>query len=335
MFPHWEYVLHELFGRVQSVQAHVRHPHPAALGRAGQAVRRHRRRRRLRHLRARGRRRRPDQLLLGRARQPRRARRVPGRRHPRLAPSPGCATAASSTARPPPSRSGTPTSRPPRPSATSGRRCPTTSEFDNGFKAQWELFLRHVVARRALPLGPAGRRPRRPARRAGPEVLGRGPPPRRTGAHAVTDPPARRERRPASLRRRREPSPRHRRRRSPPASVFAAAHVVADPYADVARTPPPPSTGTPRSPSAATCGRHGLGVAEAMDTAQRGMGLDWAGAPELIRRSRRRGQGGRRPDRLRRRAPTSSAGRRHARRGPRRLRGAARPGRGRRRAGRS
>ncbi|BFO21686.1 hypothetical protein SHKM778_80740 [Streptomyces sp. KM77-8] len=30
---------------------------------------------------------------------------------------------------------------------------------------------------------------------------------------------------------------------------------------------------------------HGLGVAEAMDTAQRGMGLDWAGAAELIRRS--------------------------------------------------
>src|SRR5215212_3338336 len=29
----------------------------------------------------------------------------------------------------------------------------------------------------------------------------------------------------------------------------------------------------------------GLGVAEAMDTAQRGMGLDWTAARELIRRS--------------------------------------------------
>ena len=29
----------------------------------------------------------------------------------------------------------------------------------------------------------------------------------------------------------------------------------------------------------------GLGVAEAMDTAQRGMGLDWPTAQELIRRS--------------------------------------------------
>ncbi len=74
---------------------------------------------------------------------------------------------------------------------------------------------------------------------------------------------------------------------APPASrtVFAAAHVVADPYAD---------TG-PGSPAAvdwdATLAfrrhlwSHGLGVAEAMDTAQRGMGLDWAGAAELIRRS--------------------------------------------------
>ncbi|MFH8370144.1 dihydrodipicolinate synthase family protein [Streptomyces sp. NPDC018031] len=79
--------------------------------------------------------------------------------------------------------------------------------------------------------------------------------------------------------------------RRPPAaaptsrSVFAAAHVVADPYADT----------TPDSPAAldwdATLAfrrhlwSHGLGVAEAMDTAQRGMGLDWACAAELIRRS--------------------------------------------------
>ncbi|MFC8489463.1 dihydrodipicolinate synthase family protein [Streptomyces sp. NPDC057235] len=73
----------------------------------------------------------------------------------------------------------------------------------------------------------------------------------------------------------------------PPASrtVFSAAHVVADPYADT----------TPDGPAAvdwdATLAfrrhlwSHGLGVAEAMDTAQRGMGLDWAGAAELIRRS--------------------------------------------------
>ncbi|OON72525.1 dihydrodipicolinate synthase family protein [Streptomyces tsukubensis] len=68
-------------------------------------------------------------------------------------------------------------------------------------------------------------------------------------------------------------------------TVFSAAHVVADPYADT----------TPDGPAAvdwdATLAfrRHlwaqGLGVAEAMDTAQRGMGLDWDTAAELIRRS--------------------------------------------------
>ncbi|MBA2806315.1 dihydrodipicolinate synthase family protein [Streptomyces sp. KM273126] len=68
-------------------------------------------------------------------------------------------------------------------------------------------------------------------------------------------------------------------------TVFSAAHVVADPYADV----------SPDSPAAVDWDAtlafrrhlwlHGLGVAEAMDTAQRGMGLDWAGAAELIRRS--------------------------------------------------
>jgi len=67
--------------------------------------------------------------------------------------------------------------------------------------------------------------------------------------------------------------------------AFAAAHVVADPYAD----------NTPGSPAVldwdATLAfrahliRHGLGVAEAMDTAQRGMGLTWETTKELIVRS--------------------------------------------------
>ncbi|MFD7918330.1 dihydrodipicolinate synthase family protein [Streptomyces sp. NPDC059740] len=68
-------------------------------------------------------------------------------------------------------------------------------------------------------------------------------------------------------------------------TVFSAAHVVADPLADT----------TPDGPAAldwdATLAfrhhlwSHGLGVAEAMDTAQRGMGLDHATAAELVRRS--------------------------------------------------
>ncbi|GAA3391744.1 dihydrodipicolinate synthase family protein [Cryptosporangium minutisporangium] len=74
---------------------------------------------------------------------------------------------------------------------------------------------------------------------------------------------------------------------TPPASrtVFAAAHVVADPFAE----------NTPGSPAVldwdATLAfrRHlwswGLGVADAMDTAQRNAGLDWSATRELIARS--------------------------------------------------
>ena len=67
--------------------------------------------------------------------------------------------------------------------------------------------------------------------------------------------------------------------------AYAAVHLVADPLADT----------TPISPiqldwEATLAYRRylwslGFAVAEAMDTAQRGMGLDWATAQELIRRS--------------------------------------------------
>ena len=62
-------------------------------------------------------------------------------------------------------------------------------------------------------------------------------------------------------------------------TIFAAAHVVADPD-DPGRL----------DWDATLAFRHhlwslGLGVAEAMDTAQRGMGLDWSVAAELIKRS--------------------------------------------------
>src|SRR5688500_3095601 len=67
--------------------------------------------------------------------------------------------------------------------------------------------------------------------------------------------------------------------------AFAAAHVVADPLAD---NDPwlAPAIDWERT----LAFRHrlwdlGLGVAESMDTAQRGMGLGWPEARELIRRS--------------------------------------------------
>lgn len=67
--------------------------------------------------------------------------------------------------------------------------------------------------------------------------------------------------------------------------VYAAAHVVADPLGD----------NTPGAPAAVDweatlrfrhhLWSHGLRVADAMDTAQRNMGLDWAATRELIRRT--------------------------------------------------
>jgi hypothetical protein len=67
--------------------------------------------------------------------------------------------------------------------------------------------------------------------------------------------------------------------------AYAAAHIVADPLADI-----DPWEGRAIDWDRTIAFRErlwslGLGVAEAMDTAQRGMGLDWAGARELIRRS--------------------------------------------------
>jgi hypothetical protein len=76
-----------------------------------------------------------------------------------------------------------------------------------------------------------------------------------------------------------------------PRIAYAAAHVVADPFADN-----DPFV-TPAIDWERTLAfRHrlwdlGFGVAEAMDTAQRGMGLSWPDAQELIRRSLAEGKG--------------------------------------------
>jgi hypothetical protein len=74
---------------------------------------------------------------------------------------------------------------------------------------------------------------------------------------------------------------------APPSSrvAYAAAHVVARPAGDTA-----PGAPADLDWDATLRFRHhlwscGLGVAEAMDTAQRGMGLDWDATRELIRRT--------------------------------------------------
>ena len=67
--------------------------------------------------------------------------------------------------------------------------------------------------------------------------------------------------------------------------AFAAAHVV--PQVGAENVPGAPAVVDWESTLAYRhqIWRHGLGVADAMDTAQRGMGLDWAATQELVRRS--------------------------------------------------
>ncbi|HYR48277.1 MAG TPA: dihydrodipicolinate synthase family protein, partial [Candidatus Polarisedimenticolia bacterium] len=74
---------------------------------------------------------------------------------------------------------------------------------------------------------------------------------------------------------------------SPPRSrlPYAAVHVVADPFADVSPAAPAAIDWERTLAFRRHIWKYGLGVAEAMDTAQRGMGLDWEASKELIRRS--------------------------------------------------
>lgn len=69
-------------------------------------------------------------------------------------------------------------------------------------------------------------------------------------------------------------------------TVYSAAHVVADPFT----ANDPSGRAAVDWESTMEFRRYlaglGLGIAEAMDTAQRGMGLDWPGAFDLIRRTR-------------------------------------------------
>jgi hypothetical protein len=68
--------------------------------------------------------------------------------------------------------------------------------------------------------------------------------------------------------------------------VYSAAHVVADPFSNA----DPSGRAMVDWEKTMEFRRYlaglGLGIAEAMDTAQRGMGLDWPGALELIRRTK-------------------------------------------------
>ncbi len=67
--------------------------------------------------------------------------------------------------------------------------------------------------------------------------------------------------------------------------AFGAAHVVADPWGENVPGSPAQVDWDSTLAFRRHLFTHGLGVAEAMDTAQRGMGLDWPTTQELIRRS--------------------------------------------------
>jgi hypothetical protein len=67
--------------------------------------------------------------------------------------------------------------------------------------------------------------------------------------------------------------------------AFAAAHVVMDPLADSGPTAPAAIDWDATLAFRHHLWSHGLGVADAMDTAQRGMGLDWSTTCELISRT--------------------------------------------------
>lgn len=83
-----------------------------------------------------------------------------------------------------------------------------------------------------------------------------------------------------------QPLPEVKLHENPARVVYSAAHVVADPLTNN----DPLGSGAVDWEATMRFRHHlngmGLGIAEAMDTAQRGMGLDWRGALELIRRTR-------------------------------------------------
>ena len=67
--------------------------------------------------------------------------------------------------------------------------------------------------------------------------------------------------------------------------AFAAAHVVADPLGENVPGAPAVIDWDTTLAFRRSLFRYGFGVAEAMDTAQRNMGLDWTAVQELVRRS--------------------------------------------------
>ena len=283
MFCHWNYVLREPHRPGPGGDRQGRHPHPRALGREGRAVRGDRRRRRLRDLRTRG----------GIVAQINSSWACASTATswwssrstaPTAARSPGCAGARSSPA----PRTPKPVWNPDLPTDRGLPRPVAGGARQPGVRQRLQGAVGAVPARRRTPAWPhpydlvAGG-----ARAASSSRLGCAPRPRAAGRRceiapdagasvAVPPPPTGRWRAGHAARRRRRGPP----TREPYASriAFAAAHVVADPLADNVPGAPAVLDWDATLAFRRHLFRTGLGVAEAMDTAQRGMGLDWPAA---------------------------------------------------------
>ena len=122
MFPHWQYLLTDLFGPVSALYARTATHIPRRWDESGRPLRGDRGRRRVRRTRVRQRGVRLGELLLGGPGQPAGTARAAGGRHGRRARWPGCATARCSTGCPRRCRYGTLTC----PTRSSTRRCGRT-----------------------------------------------------------------------------------------------------------------------------------------------------------------------------------------------------------------
>ena len=316
MFPHWNYVLENLFGRVESVYARAvteipervdekGQPYPATADDAAYAI---------------------FELEGGVIAQLNSSWTTRVNRDELVefqvdgthgsAPSSGSSAARSSRATPRRSRCGTPTSPTRTTTTATGSRCPTNDEFENGFKTQWEEFIRHVVEdapnhfdflagargvllaeegleslRRGPPHRPARRharaRPTDAASAADAAAPASTRPPSSPGrADHDRDHPHRRHRRPARRAARRGAGvPQAAASAHEPGRLRGRARGAEAVRRQHARRSRPRSTGTPRSPSATTSGRGG----SASPTPWTPRSATWASTPsatrELISRS--------------------------------------------------
>ena len=316
MFPHWNYVLENLFGRSRDRLRAGGDAHPRALGREGRAVHRHRRRRRVRHLRARGRHRSRRSTRAGRCacnRDELVEFQVDGTHGSAVVGLFGCEDPApqrhpEAGVEPRPRRR--PTTTPPTGSRCRRTTCSRTASRRSGRSSCATCSRTRRTSSTCSPAPAACGSPRRGCARA------------REGRRI--DLPARRRLLMSDLtlvaadgtvtthaRSRRRP-----RSRKPTAPLHVAASPT-PPRTSCRGTRPTTSRAHPADIDwdATLAFRHhvwswGLGVADAMDTAQRNMGLDCAATRELIaaapprRRDRRRRARRRRQHRPRR--PTTS-----------------------------